>query len=141
MKAGTLSSLSLYLQLTNLDGIAYCSVGEGEYFSLHTSWFLTETYLCSLISRHPRAQRRFHDSHLTPGMLSNHQTSEFLHGRQLPGSGPLPLHESFLLLGSAPPASRRYSIYHSILQSFMWTGTVPRSSLCQRENSQKSFVG
>lgn len=41
----------------------------------------------------------------------------------------------------APPAPRRYSVYHPALQSLMWTGTGSRSFLCQRPGTQASFVG
>lgn len=90
----------------------------------------------------PCTRRRFHDNHLSSTRnalqpeISIHQTPECLHGRQLSGSGPLPLRDSFLISDPMSPSSRRYSIYHPILQSFMWAETVPRSSLCQRTGIQ-----
>lgn len=83
---------------------------------------------------------------LPPGMLSN-------------GRFPFTKHPSAYMAGNCQAQGRYPSgtaflyptlclqllggtalIYHPILQSFMWTETVPRSSLCQRAGIQESFV-
>lgn len=89
---------------------------------MHTKTFritLLTSPASFLDTQAPCTRRRFHDSHLSSTRnalqreISIHQTPECLHGRQLPGSGPLPLRDSFLISDPMPPASRRHSTYLS----------------------------